>query len=75
MKNYARKKLPHFQVHRVMSRTAKQQITLRQIAEPYVLSGIPPGYFSIERDSLFLPKRKRGEKFIVHYTVMKEAIL
>lgn len=41
----------------------------------YVLSDIPPGYFSIEGDSLFLPKRKRGERFVVHYTVMKEAIL
>lgn len=75
MKNYTRKKLPHFQVHRVMSRTAKQQITLRQIAEPYVISGIPPGYYAMDEDALLLPKRKRGEKFIVHYTVMKEAIL
>lgn len=48
---------------------------MRPLREPYLIAGVPSGCFVIEENALLLPKKRHGEKFIVHYTVVLKAIL
>ena len=36
---------------------------------------VPPGYYRVTKEGLYLPKRRRGEKFVVRYTAVKEVEL
>ena len=75
MKNYMKKKLGHFQIHRVISRSERGgDVLMRAIREPFVIDGVPEGHYVPLADGLLLPKRRRGEKFIVHYTTMNEVV-
>lgn len=75
VKNYTKKKLGYAEVHRVISKRGVDYQVLRGIREPYVIDGVPEGCFALCKDGILLPKRKRGEKFIVNYTVMMEKVL
>ena len=75
-RNYVRKKLNHFEIRRVLSRSPQHgMVVMQQLREPYVIDGVPVGYFCIDRNHILLPKKRRGEEFVVHYTLMHEAIL
>lgn len=72
--NYTVRKLPHYQVLRVMSRTKQGQTIMRELRR--LQDGtVPEGCYVLGSNRLLLPKRKRGEKFVVHYTEVKEAVL
>lgn len=75
-RNYIRKKLNYAQIISVMSVQRNMcGRSLQGIRQPYVVSGIPEGFYSLEPNAILLPKRKRGEKFIVMHTVTEETIL
>lgn len=75
-RNYVKKKLTYVNIHRVVSlRGDKTGIVMRGIVQPYVIDGIPEGFYSPCSDGILLPKRKRGERFIVTHTVMHETEL
>jgi hypothetical protein len=45
---------------------------MQQIPQPYTICGVPEGRYCLVSDGILLPKRRRGEKFIVKYTQMFE---
>ena len=76
-KPYITKNLPNFQILRVMSRTTEMQTDMK-LVNILGLNGqdLPRGCFGIiDGSTLALPKRNRGEQYIVLYTTVHEAIL
>ncbi len=66
-----RKKLPHYQVLRVEERHAKDHtLFMLQAISLDALRSVeaPDGTWTLNGDTLILPKRKRGVKFRVTYT-------
>ena len=74
MKNYVKRKLPYSQVHRVVSLMEKKGLggMMQQIRQPFIISGVPEGFYCLVADGILLPKKRRGEKFLVMYTQMLE---
>ncbi len=74
-KVYVTKKLDYVQIHQVISAKGNTLSMMRGIQRPFVIDGVPEGHYCPCEDGILLPKRRRGEKFIVKYTVMHETTL
>lgn len=78
-RNYLVKKLSYVHVPQVISvtkwRGGERHEVMRFIPHPYVIDGVPDGCFCLGKDSILLPIRKRGQKFVVRYTILMEKTL
>lgn len=74
-RNYIKKKLDYVHIHQVISQRDGDWQMLRGIQKPFIIDGVPEGHFSPCENGILLPKRRRGEKFLVKYTVMHEVVL
>lgn len=74
-KNYVHRKLSNFQILTVTSKLKNQQELMRPLHRPYDFAGVPEGHFVVVQDGLLLPKKRRGEQYIVNYTVVQRTVL
>ena len=75
MKTYVKKKLNYVQIHGVISCRVGDCHMMRGLQRPFVIDGVPEGFYSLCEDGILLPKRRKGEKFLVKYTQMHEVEL
>lgn len=75
MKNF--KKLPNFQVLRVASSYKGIMVMMQPIRGDLLkdCKEVPLGLYVIGAGGLYLPKKRRGERFLVQFTELREAEL
>jgi hypothetical protein len=70
------KKLPNYQIlHVVEKRRGEHGFFLQQIPFSWDRGKIPDGRFVATSQGVYLPKRKRGTEFVVHYTEYRQKVL
>lgn len=75
MKQFVQKKLSYAQVVAVTSEYKGDFRCMQRLAEPYFVAGVPEGYYALNEKGILLPRRRKGEKFSVTYTEMKQVTL
>jgi hypothetical protein len=73
-----KKRLDYFQIHSVRSyrqRDIAMQVALQPIPMVQLDGTVPEGCYCATYAGIVLPKRKRGQKFVVDYTEFKRVTL